>query len=89
MEDVSELMRGIGAAARAAAAELAFAPPEAKRAALLAAAEAVAAGVPEILAANAKDMAFGADKGLSAAMLDRLKLDEGRAALIHRDDMVV
>ena len=80
MEDVSELMRGIGAAARAAAAELAFAPPEAKRAALLAAAEAVAAGVPEILAANAKDMAFGADKGLSAAMLDRLKLDEGRIA---------
>ena len=80
MEDVGELMRGIGAAARSAAAELAFAPSEAKRAALLAAAEAVAAGVPEILAANAKDMDFGADKGLSAAMLDRLKLDEGRIA---------
>ena len=80
MEDVSELMRGIGAAARAAAAELAFAPPEAKRAALLAAADAVEAGVPAILAANAKDMAFGAEKGLSPAMLDRLKLDEGRIA---------
>ena len=80
MEDVSELMRGIGAAARAAAAELAFAPPEAKRAALMAAADAVEAGVPAILAANAKDMAFGAEKGLSPAMLDRLKLDEGRIA---------
>ena len=79
-EDVSELMRGIGLAARAAAAELAFAPPEAKRAALLAAADAVEAGVPAILAANAKDMEFGAEKGLSPAMLDRLKLDEGRIA---------
>ena len=80
MEDVGELMRKIGAAARAAAAELAFAPSEAKRAALIAAAEAVEAGVPEILAANARDMEFGAEKGLSAAMLDRLKLDAGRIA---------
>ena len=80
MEDVGELMRKIGAAARAAAAELAFAPSEAKCAALIAAAEAVEAGVPEILAANARDMEFGAEKGLSAAMLDRLKLDEGRIA---------
>ena len=27
---------------------------------------------------NAKDMAFGEDKGLTKAMLDRLTLDEGR-----------
>ncbi|WP_404811418.1 glutamate-5-semialdehyde dehydrogenase [Gemmobacter serpentinus] len=80
MEDVAGLMREIGVKARAAAAELAFAPPEAKRAALLAAAEAVEAAVPTILAANDKDMAFGAEKGLSPAMLDRLKLDAGRIA---------
>jgi hypothetical protein len=34
----------------------------------------------EIIAANEKDMAFGREKGLSAAMLDRLMLDEGRIA---------
>jgi glutamate-5-semialdehyde dehydrogenase len=45
-----------------------------------AAAEAVEARVAEIIAANEKDMAFGREKGLSAAMLDRLMLDEGRIA---------
>jgi hypothetical protein len=33
--------------------------------------------VADIIAANEKDMAFGREKGLSAAMLDRLMLDEG------------
>jgi len=78
MEDVGKLMQEIGAKAREAAAELAFAPAEAKRAALLAAAEAVEGAVPAILAANAQDLEFGRAKGLSAAMLDRLVLDEGR-----------
>jgi glutamate-5-semialdehyde dehydrogenase len=31
-----------------------------------------------VLAANARDMAYGREKGLSAAMLDRLLLDEAR-----------
>ncbi|WP_149142681.1 glutamate-5-semialdehyde dehydrogenase [Gemmobacter caeruleus] len=78
MEDVGKLMQEIGAKAREAAAELAFAPAETKRAALLAAAEAVEGAVPAILAANAQDLEFGRAKGLSAAMLDRLVLDEGR-----------
>jgi len=77
-QDIPALMQAIGRRARDAAAELAFAAPEAKHRALMAAAEAVTARMAEILAANAKDMAFGRDKGLSAAMLDRLKLDEGR-----------
>jgi glutamate-5-semialdehyde dehydrogenase len=72
------LMHKIGSAARAAAAELAFAPAEEKRAALVAAACAVEAMQGEILAANAHDLAFGRDKGLSGAMMDRLRLDEGR-----------
>ncbi|SEN52045.1 glutamate-5-semialdehyde dehydrogenase [Gemmobacter aquatilis] len=80
MEDVSKLMRKIGVAARAAAAELAFAPAEAKQAALEAAARAVEARQAEIIAANAQDMAFGAAKGLSPAMMDRLTLDAGRIA---------
>ncbi|GHC08936.1 gamma-glutamyl phosphate reductase [Gemmobacter nanjingensis] len=78
MEDAGKLMQEIGAKAREAAAELAFAPAEAKRAALLAAADAVAAGVPAIIAANAEDLAYGAEKGLTPAMMDRLTLDEGR-----------
>ncbi|WP_417628022.1 glutamate-5-semialdehyde dehydrogenase [Pararhodobacter aggregans] len=80
--DIATLMEGLGARAREASAELAFAPPQAKEAALLAAAEAVEASLPQILEANARDMAFGRDKGLSDAMLDRLKLDESRIASI-------
>ena len=80
VEDVTGLMQRIGARARAAAAELAFAEPERKRHALEAAAEAVLAERSAILAANAEDMAFGTAKGLSPAMLDRLKLDEARIA---------
>ena len=76
--NIPALMAEIGAKAKAASAELAFAPAEAKTKALEAAAEAVWARRAEIIAANEKDMAFGRDKGLSAAMLDRLMLDEAR-----------
>jgi len=76
--NIPALMAEIGAKAKAASAELAFAPAEAKTKALEAAAEAVWARRAEIIAANEKDMAFGRDKCLSAAMLDRLMLDEAR-----------
>jgi glutamate-5-semialdehyde dehydrogenase len=79
-DDIHALMAGIGARAKAAAAELAFAAPQAKRAALLAAADAVHARRADIIAANAKDMAYGREKGLSPAMLDRLLLDDSRIA---------
>ncbi|MCU4651895.1 glutamate-5-semialdehyde dehydrogenase [Roseibacterium sp. SDUM158016] len=78
MTDVSTMMTALGRAAKDAAAELAHAPPEAKRAALEAAADAVSARKDEIIAANGKDMEFGRSKGLSAAMLDRLMLDGKR-----------
>ncbi len=78
--DASALMAEIGARAKAAAAELAFAAPEAKRAALEAAAAAIEARAGDIAAANAKDMAFGREKGLSPAMLDRLELTPPRIA---------
>jgi glutamate-5-semialdehyde dehydrogenase len=74
----ADMMAGIGAAARAAAAELAYASAERKHAALIRAAQFVWERRGEIIAANAKDMEFGAAKGLSPSMLDRLKLDEGR-----------
>ncbi|MCE6949577.1 glutamate-5-semialdehyde dehydrogenase [Cereibacter sphaeroides] len=79
-QDVTGLMQQIGARARAAAAELAFAEPKIKRQALLAAADAVLARQAEILSANAEDLAYGTSKGLSPAMMDRLKLDAGRIA---------
>jgi len=76
--DVKALMLGIGGRARDAALVLAEAETEAKDAALLAMAGAVEAAGPTILDANARDMAAGRDKGLSAAMLDRLLLTEDR-----------
>ncbi|MCF2903898.1 glutamate-5-semialdehyde dehydrogenase [Octadecabacter sp. CECT 8868] len=78
LDNIPELMADIGARAKAAARVLASAPSDAKTAALNAAADAVWAARADIIAANEKDMTFGRDKGLSAAMLDRLMLDEDR-----------
>ncbi len=78
VENIEAMMADLGARAKAAAAELAFASPQAKEAALIAAADAVWAGRADIIAANAKDMQFGRDKGITPAMLDRLMLDETR-----------
>ncbi|MEN8919795.1 MAG: glutamate-5-semialdehyde dehydrogenase [Octadecabacter sp.] len=75
---IPTLMADIGTRAKAAAKVLASATAEAKTAALMNAADAVWAARAEIIAANAKDMEFGRDKGLSPAMLDRLMLDEDR-----------
>ena len=72
------MMAQIGAAAKAAARELAYATAERKHAALIAAADAVVARRDDIAEANARDMEFGRSKGLSAAMLDRLLLTEER-----------
>ena len=77
-DQIAELMQSMGRRARAAAAELAFAPAPQKAAALEAAANALLADIPALLAANAADLAYGRDKGLSPAMMDRLMLDEGR-----------
>tara|TARA_R110000787_G_scaffold33485_17_gene87763 strand:- start:971 stop:2236 length:1266 start_codon:yes stop_codon:yes gene_type:complete len=76
--DISALMSDIGARAKSAAAVLATASAERKHAALISAADAVWSRRDEIFEANAQDMAYGADKGLTPAMLDRLKLDEAR-----------
>ncbi|MCA3436397.1 MAG: glutamate-5-semialdehyde dehydrogenase [Rhodobacter sp.] len=72
------LMEQIGQAARAAAAELACASAGRRQAALIGAAEAVWARRGAIIAANAEDLAYATARGLSAAMMDRLRLDEGR-----------
>lgn len=79
---ISDMMLDIGAKARAAAAELAFASAERKHAALIGAAEAVWQQRQAIMDANAEDLVYGEEKGLSAAMMDRLTLDEGRIRAI-------
>ncbi|WP_376873365.1 glutamate-5-semialdehyde dehydrogenase [Albirhodobacter sp. R86504] len=79
-QDALALIETLGAAARAAALELAFADPQAKTDALNAAADAVWERRAEIIAANAQDQAFGVEKGLTSAMMDRLVLDEERIA---------
>ncbi|MDE0524319.1 MAG: glutamate-5-semialdehyde dehydrogenase [Boseongicola sp.] len=76
--DVHEVMTVIGRRARVAAMELAVASSEAKRVAIECAADAIWKRREEIISANAEDIAHGREKGLSAAMMDRLLLDEGR-----------
>ncbi|MEP1198388.1 glutamate-5-semialdehyde dehydrogenase [Tateyamaria sp.] len=76
--DIPSLMADIGARAKQAATVLASASAERKHAALISAADNVWANRADIVAANAKDMEYGREKGLSDAMMDRLRLDEDR-----------
>lgn len=78
LETIAEIMADIGVRAKTAASHLATATAERKHAAMISAAEYIWSDRAEIIAANAKDLAFGRDKGLSDAMLDRLMLDENR-----------
>ncbi|TGN62111.1 glutamate-5-semialdehyde dehydrogenase [Paracoccus liaowanqingii] len=84
MVQARQLIEALGTAARAAAIELAQAPSDAKEAALMAAAQAVIDRTPAILDANARDLDFARQKGLSEAMLDRLALDPARLQAIAR-----
>ena len=75
---IDGMMDIIGMQAKAAAARLAYASSEQKEEALMLAADAVQRQSAEIIAANAEDLAFGRDKGLSDPMMDRLMLDSDR-----------
>ncbi|WP_299131168.1 glutamate-5-semialdehyde dehydrogenase [uncultured Amaricoccus sp.] len=77
---IAELMTGLGARAREASRELAYARSAQKDAALRAAAAAITETRDAILAANAEDMAVATAAGLSGAMLDRLLLTDDRVA---------
>lgn len=78
--DIAKLMREVGRAARSAGRALATATPEAKRAALMAMADAIIAGRATILAANGRDIAAATAAGATPAFLDRLQLTEARVA---------
>ena len=77
-DEIARMMADIGVRAKAAAAILATARADDKRRALEEAARLIGARATDILAANAQDMAFGREKGLSEAMLDRLELTPAR-----------
>ena len=78
MPTVQETIHQMGRQARAAAYRLAALPSEEKNTILRAMAVAIRRGAPELLIANAKDLAAGHAKGLSNAMLDRLMLNDER-----------
>ncbi len=78
--DAKGMMQQLGERAKAAARRMRMAPTAAKNKALTLAAQRIRAGADEIEAANARDMAAAEEKGLSAALKDRLLLDAGRIA---------
>ena len=77
---LTEQMNQLARQAKAAARELARLTTKEKNSSLLAMADALEQNRAAIQQANARDMAAGAQGGLSSAMLDRLKLDEKRIA---------
>ena len=76
--DVRRLMAGIGQRARAAAARLARSSAGTRDAALERMAQELRAQAPGILEANRADLESAAERGLSQALVDRLRLDEQR-----------
>lgn len=76
--EIATLMDRLGRTAVEASKALALASPEAKIAALQAAAQEIRAQRAAILAANQIDMQQAKERGLTAAMLDRLALDDKR-----------
>lgn len=82
MSTIQESIHQMGKQARAAAYKLAQLSSEEKNTILRAMATAVRKATPDLLEANAKDLENGRAKGLSAAMLDRLMLDEKRIEAI-------
>jgi glutamate-5-semialdehyde dehydrogenase len=78
MSEIQQTIHQMGRQARAAAYALAQLTSDEKNAILRAMAAALREATPGLLEANAKDLAAGAEKGLSAALLDRLRLDEAR-----------
>ena len=77
-EEIEAKIYEMGRKARAAALSLAPLSAEKKNEILRAMANGIRATAPEILEANSKDLSAGEERGLTAAMLDRLRLDKMR-----------
>ncbi|MCG6971405.1 MAG: glutamate-5-semialdehyde dehydrogenase [Gammaproteobacteria bacterium] len=78
--DIKQYMTEVGQRARVASRVLAKTSTGPKNTALLAMAEIMEQSQPQLLQANAKDLAAGREQGLDEALLDRLALNEARIA---------
>lgn len=76
--DIVAAVKDIGVKAKVAARKIASADSGAKNRALTRIATELRKQAPEIVKANAQDLAAAKEKGISGAMLDRLMLDEKR-----------
>jgi glutamate-5-semialdehyde dehydrogenase len=81
-DTLNAMMLAMGQSARAAAKAVRDAPTETRNRALSLMASAIRADSAVILAANARDMAKAQVDGLSAPMMDRLRLDAARLEAI-------
>jgi glutamate-5-semialdehyde dehydrogenase len=77
-QSIEQTIQQMGRQARTAAYQLAQLTRDDKNTILHAMAAAIRGRAPELIEANDRDLAAGAAKGLSAAMLDRLRLDAPR-----------
>jgi glutamate-5-semialdehyde dehydrogenase len=82
--DLTGLMRQMGQAAVAASDALSLASTQSKNQALGAAAAAIRAHRADILNANAQDLARARERQLTAALLDRLELNDQRVEAMAR-----
>jgi glutamate-5-semialdehyde dehydrogenase len=82
--EVRTQMTDLGRRARKAARRVGLAPADQKNAALSAMAATIRARAPQILQANAEDVAQARENGLAASFLDRLMLDGSRVEDIAR-----
>jgi len=77
-EEIKDQVYEMGRKARTAALALAVLSEEKKNEILRAIAAGIREASPAILEANGRDISAGEDRGLTSAMLDRLRLDESR-----------
>ena len=78
MTDIEKYMQQLGLQARQASRRIAKATTAQKNAALNAIAEVIDVNRGQLIHANEQDMQAGTDKGLNAALLDRLELNAAR-----------
>ena len=76
--EIQQYMQLLGQQAKVAAQHLAASDTQTKNAALLHIADAIHQARDTLHSANQRDLAAGAEKGLDAALLDRLELTKGR-----------
>ena len=78
MTDIENYMQQLGRQARQASRQIAKAGTEQKNAALNAISQAIDSNRGQLIQANEQDMQAGTEKGLDAALLDRLELNADR-----------